>query len=544
MRRVLFVTAVVLAAVIFFALATLPPRPVAVDTSRIDPDLVRRTVKGAYHIHTSRSDGASDKAAVAAAAARAGLTFIILSDHADATVSPDPPAYLSGVLCIDAVEISTNGGHYVALGMPPSPYPLGGDPSAVVEDVARLGGFGIVAHPDSPKGSLAWGDWEAPIDGLEWMSADSEWRDESRSTLVRTFVSYLVRPGPALASMLDRPVATLTRWDDLTRGRRVVGIAAHDAHGGIGRGMEESGQRKQAFGHVPSYEASFRTFSDNVVLDAPLSGDAVTDGRNVLDAIRSGRVFTVIDALASPGFVDLRAQSGSIAVKAALPPAAEIVVVAGGREVARAATPEVVARLEAGTPAARVEVRVPGAPGTPPVPWLVSNPVYFLPPSSPPRPAAAPGDAVSAGDLAWHIEKDPQSTAALSTPDGQVSVDYALAPGARASQFVALAAGLPSGLRGARQLLASVSAGRPMRVSIQLRYAQRAGERWGSSVYLEETPREILLPLDRMRPLDRQSGLPPDPSAASSLLVVVDLTNAKPGSSGRFTIGNIRISEQ
>jgi hypothetical protein len=174
----------------------------------------------------------------------------------------------------------------------------------------------------------------------------------------------------------------------------------------------------------------------------------------------------------------------------------------------------------------------------------VSNPVYFLPSSSPPPPAAAPGDAVSAGDLTWHIEKDPQSTAALSTSGGRVSVDYALAPGARASQFVALAADLPSGLRGARQLLLAGSAAHPMRVSTQLRYAQRAGERWGSSVYLDSTPRDVVLPIDRMKPLDRQSGPPPDPSATSSLLVVVDLTNAKPGSAGTVTIGNIRISEQ
>jgi hypothetical protein len=52
---------------------------------------------------------------------------------------------------------------------------------------------------------------------------------------------------------------------------------------------------------VPSYEASFRTFSDNVILDAPLTGDGAADGRAVIDAIRHGRVFTVIDAIATPG---------------------------------------------------------------------------------------------------------------------------------------------------------------------------------------------------------------------------------------------------
>ena len=44
-------------------------------------------------------------------------------------------AYLHGVLCIDGVEISTDDGHYVALGLGPTPYPLGGAAAAVVEDV-------------------------------------------------------------------------------------------------------------------------------------------------------------------------------------------------------------------------------------------------------------------------------------------------------------------------------------------------------------------------------------------------------------------------
>ena len=66
----------------------------------------------------------------------------------------------SGVLCLDAVEISTNSGHYVAIGLPQAPYRLGGDAAAVVEDVRRLGGFGIIAHPDSAKRELAWRDWQ------------------------------------------------------------------------------------------------------------------------------------------------------------------------------------------------------------------------------------------------------------------------------------------------------------------------------------------------------------------------------------------------
>ena len=112
--------AVLTASVVFallFVVLVLPPRAVRLDSSAWR-DVAARTVSGAYHVHTSRSDGSGDKDHVAAAAARAGLQFVILTDHGDATRPPDPPVYLHGVLCIDAVEISTDGGHYVAIDMP------------------------------------------------------------------------------------------------------------------------------------------------------------------------------------------------------------------------------------------------------------------------------------------------------------------------------------------------------------------------------------------------------------------------------------------
>ena len=80
------------------------------------------------------------------------------------------------MLCLDGVEISTTGGHYIALDMPAAPYPLGGEARDVVEDVRRLGGFGIAAHPDSPKPELRWREWDAPFDGIEILNLDTSWR--------------------------------------------------------------------------------------------------------------------------------------------------------------------------------------------------------------------------------------------------------------------------------------------------------------------------------------------------------------------------------
>ena len=175
------------------------------------------TVRGSFHIHTNRSDGSGSPDAVAAAAARAGLQFIVLTDHGDGTRKADAPQYREGVLVIDAVEISTQAGHYIAIGIPQAPYPLRGDGRDVVEDVRRLGGFGIVAHPDSAKPGLRWHDWNAEFDGLEWLNADTEWRDERSIQLARALARYRFRPAETLASLLDRPD---TRFSGGTRSRR------------------------------------------------------------------------------------------------------------------------------------------------------------------------------------------------------------------------------------------------------------------------------------------------------------------------------------
>src|SRR5438874_12619464 len=170
MKKAVAAAAGFVAAVAVFVALTIPPRRLALQP------LDTQAVPGILHIHTNRSDGTSGPEEIAAAAARAGLKFVVFTDHGDATRTPDLPQYRSGVLCIDGVEISSTGGHYIAIDMPPSPYPLGGEPRDVVEDVHRLGGFGIAAHPDSPKPQLRWADWNVPFDGVETVNLDTSWR--------------------------------------------------------------------------------------------------------------------------------------------------------------------------------------------------------------------------------------------------------------------------------------------------------------------------------------------------------------------------------
>ena len=349
MKRLSIATAAALAAVVLFLLATLPPAPRHFPLDGADPDLTRRTIRGAYHIHTTRSDGAESVDDVAAAAARAGLQFAIFTDHGDGTRPPDPPRYIDGVLCLDAVEISSDDGHYVGLGLPAAPYPLGGHASAVVEDVARLGGIGIVAHPFHPNPQLAWAAWDLPFDGIELLNADVEWRNESSLRLARVLFDYLLRPAASVASVFDRPAAALARWDELSSVRPLVGLAGADAHGSRTGGLEEG---KRRFAPGPGYQASFGAFTNRLILTAPLSGEPSADAARVLEAIRARKVYAVIDGVADGVLLGHGPRGFSIG--SALPAEAEVRPF----------------RAEGRT---RLEVDLPSAPGNPPIPWIITN---------------------------------------------------------------------------------------------------------------------------------------------------------------------------
>jgi len=532
-RRLLW-TLIALAAVGVFLFALVPPSSAKIDLAGWD-DLAARTIPGAYHVHTTRSDGHGDKAAVAAAAARAGLKFVVLTDHGDGTRPPDPPEYLSGVLMIDAVEISTDDGHYVAIDMPRAPYPLGGAGEAVVEDVHRLGGFGIAAHPDSPKAALRWSETAAPIDGIEWINADSEWRGETRLRLVRAGVAYLFRPAPALATLLDRPV-TLDRWNTLLRRRRVIALGGADAHGGPGQRAEDQGRTLFGTAGIPSYEASFRELSIRAIADRAPGGNAAEDAGAILSAIRRGHVFTLIDAVAAPAVLDFHAvpsgASVTLVARASLPHEGQLVLFGPDGEVARSA-----GELRREVPAAvaacyRAEVQLPGAPGQPPVPWLVSNPIEVGTLAS--EPAAISGGAIDAAiaPFPWRIEKDPGSSAILRTSAHSADLEYTLAAGARSSQFVALATDVAG--QTFRAIDLGLAADRPSRVSVQVRAAD--GRRWSRSFYVDPGGSRVHAGLAEMRPVGSQGGGPPAPGLATSVLLVVDLTNASPGRRGSLTV--------
>jgi hypothetical protein len=544
----------------------LPRRAVAVTGVSSDP----LTVRGSLHVHTRRSDGTGTVDDVAAAARRAGLRFVVLTDHGDGTREPEPPAYRSGVLMIDAVEISTTGGHYLALGLGRAPYRLAGEPRDVVEDVARLGGFGIVAHPDSSKGDLRWRDWTLPFDAIEWLNADSEWRNEGSFGVARALFTYWWRSPETVAAGFDRPDTPFAEWDTVSQYRRVIGLPGHDAHARIGlRGNWEPGDRDVSV-KLPGYETAFRAFAARVWLATPLTGDAARDATALLAAIRAGHAYTVVDALASPAAFRFVAHSGKRRARAGddLPvadsaileahvtrvPGVSLVLRRNGRVVA--ASDSGLLRFEhAASPATavyRVEAKLPRAPGTPPVPWIVGNPIFIgpsLPRVRPERPIARALDTevlFDGSDVArWRLEQDAVSRGQLAAEpapwnEEAVALHYALPPGERAGQYAALVTGVgQGGLSRWTRLGFKAAADAPMRVSVQVRNP-RSGARWRRSVVVDPRPQDLLITFAEMVAVDG----PPVPitlGEIDSLLFVVDTTNTPTGRRGTLWIDDVRL---
>ncbi|MDE3155881.1 MAG: CehA/McbA family metallohydrolase [Acidobacteriota bacterium] len=561
LRISLVTTAVLAAAVVTLVTFTLPPRARPEPPAAWSPAHV--VVRGAYHIHTRRSDGSGTIDQVAAAAARAGLQFIIITDHGGGT-RLDPPSYRSGVLCLDNNEISTNGGHYVALGMHDAPYPLGGDPRDVVADVARLGGFGIVAHPYSVKPQLQWHAWDLPFDGIEWMNADSERRQRGAGQLLAALAHYPFRPAETIASIFTRPVRSLARWDQLTGQRRIVGLAAADAHARIGFGGDP--QTDGTLFRLPGYQATFEAFSIHAELGHPLSGQAGPDARVVLAAIEAGHVYSSIEGLAAPAVFQFTGRSGSqtadegdvlpldgpVELRAQVnAPSATLVLFSQGRPMARGTGGDVTFHVPAERGTYRVEVWLDDPPGRLPMPWIVSNPIYVggLPPAPPP-PAPLPVTATASlmpasGTTGWRVERDTTSMAVL-----QRSSDTAAGPGAlemrftlggtgKGGQYVAAAHDLGREAAFYDRLAFQATASRPLRASLQLRDA--AGRRWERSVYLDTARRTVVVPFTDFRPFDPDQTPAPDLAQVRSLLLVVDTTNARGGLSATIDLSDVRL---
>ena len=428
----------------------------------------------------------------------------------------------------------------------------------MIDDVHRLGGFGFAAHPGSPKPELDWGDWGAPIDGLEWLNADSEWRDELWRSLGGGLLTYWLRPAETLASLLDRPTAVLQQWDRLALTRRAAGIAGADAHARLGYRQAAEPYQDRVLARAPSYRASFEAFVNHVVLDGPFTGDARVDAATLLAALREGRLFTSIDGIAKLSAFEVKATTGggfarpgeylepagpvAIEARIAAPEGTTLVLLKDGAPIYDSIGPAM--RLDVGEQpgAYRIEARLPRSLTRSSVPWLLTNPIYVGLRGAHARAstvAASPPVTTRTGFATerWRAEAEERSTSVL-TPgtlaDGTPALEwrFSLAGGPRAEQYAAIHFPVDQHLAGHDRIQFRVQSDRPHRLWVQIRApGEGGGERWGRTFYVDNTLRAVEFRFSEFRPFGRY-GDRPSLDRMDSVLFVIDTLNTLPGTSG------------
>jgi hypothetical protein len=328
-------------------------------------------LRGAWHLHTTRSDGLGTLEEVLAAARAAGLQFLVVTDHN--LVTPGDAGWHDGVLVIEAHEASTRWGHLVAAGAPRALLPAEreGHP---LRAIAELGGLAVLAHPHhASRPFTAWG--EEPWRGLEVVSNDTAFGEvragRSAGRLLVALATYPFDAAQAVVALVPPPERELGALDAALRttpagpvrpdGRRAPGrvlLCSSDAHG------------------YPSYRAAFGAFSMHVPVTP--SGDGAADGRAVLQALLDGRAACVFDAVAPAWAVSLTpAGDGTLLLAAGGGPLdpAEARLVRDGAVVGAAEAAPGVARFRCpggcGPGTYRAEARLGGRP------WIFTNPVII-----------------------------------------------------------------------------------------------------------------------------------------------------------------------
>jgi hypothetical protein len=250
------------------------------------------------HMHTRYSDGSGTHKDIAAAALKAGVDVVIVTDH-NVLVQGFEGYYkekTKKILMLIGEELHDQArdpqkNHLLAFNTPRELATFAENPQRLIDQVRDAGGLSFLAHPDDPAApafketDISWEDWSVQnYTGIELWNALSELKTIVPTILHGVFYAFF----PALVAHQPIP-ATVAKWDELlAQGQRVVAIGGSDAHallislGPVGR-------------VIFPYEFHFRTVNTHVILGEPLSGDANTDKKLIYEAMSLGHCFIGYD---------------------------------------------------------------------------------------------------------------------------------------------------------------------------------------------------------------------------------------------------------
>lgn len=239
---------------------------------------------GALHIHTLYSDGTGTIKEITAAAKKAGLKWIIITDHNNLTgLKNNEEGWYDGVAVLIGEEISPDDSdHYLALGIKEEINPDIGYENYIAE-VNRQGGIGFIAHPDESENRkndlrpLRWTNWDVKnYTGIEIWNYLSDLVDnyDTKKAVSWYFNRNKMLSGPT--------INTLAWWDKVNNIDKIVpAVAGVDVHA---LNYNFKGVNLKIF----PYLSSLKTVSNIIFTDEQLSEDFRKAKKQILYALKKG----------------------------------------------------------------------------------------------------------------------------------------------------------------------------------------------------------------------------------------------------------------
>ncbi|MEW6456484.1 MAG: PHP domain-containing protein [Acidobacteriota bacterium] len=259
-------------------------------------DVNSSELEGVIHVHSILSDGKSDVKQISEEAKKAGLDFLILTDHGHPNFkSLKQEGIHNSISVISGSEISVHEGHLLGIGFEEPTYKFSPVGKEAMEDVREGGGISIIAHPNSKK--VPWnGNFDGNFNGIEIINIDSQMRGHNLVSLVTLPFIYPINPLYAFLRIIKNPVEEIKKWDSLNKKGEVWGFYALDAHGKLS--ITESFSLP-----FPSYSSLFRI----IKLHIPVEKDFPINFREkralILNSLKNGKFYSSIDgASSSRGF--------------------------------------------------------------------------------------------------------------------------------------------------------------------------------------------------------------------------------------------------
>jgi len=236
----------------------------------------RLEIKGAYHIHSTFSDGKKSVEKIAEAAARSSLDFCILTDHGSPNYkSMDSQGWKKGILVLAGSELSVSRGHLVALDFKEPQENFSQNAELAAYRINQLNGFSIIAHPYS-KTHWTWGEYSG-YSGIEIINADAMVK-RNYFPLLAYLPALLIEPEFPLLKIMRYPEKNLKKWDMLNKDYPVYAYYATDAH--------------------LFYRPLFSLLRIHVPLEENLSTSFKKAKSQIFHALRNGCFYNSIDAAA------------------------------------------------------------------------------------------------------------------------------------------------------------------------------------------------------------------------------------------------------